>query len=126
MMGCCYVILRPTCPAAAHNAIGVVNTVYHLGVVLAIAWWGAFLATTCILGLGEVAGHVASFATVEALAISATTMTATATSIVVKLGRQIVQLGVETSKRIVLGFLGLGGPEFLPSKGEVLLLVKTD
>ena len=125
-MGRYNVFLRPTRPAAAHTVIGVVNAVDHLGVGLAIAWRSAFTATTNISGLGAVAGNLASFATVEALAISATTMTATATSIVVKLGRQIVQLGVETSKRIVLGFLGLGGPEFLPSKGEVLLLVKTD
>ena len=125
-MGRCHVFLRPTCPAAAHTEIGVVNTVNHLGVVLAIAWWGAFLATTCILGLGEVAGHVASFATVEALAIAVTTMTTTTTGRVVKLGRQLVQLGVEASERIVLGFLGLGGPEFLPCKSEVFLLVKTD
>ena len=125
-MGRCHVFFRPTCPAAAHTAIGVVNAVDNLGVGLAIAWRSAFPATTNISELGVVAGNVASFAEVEALAISSTTMTATATSRVVKLGRQIVQLGVEASKRIVLRFLGLGGPEFLPSKGEVFLLVKTD
>ena len=88
------------------------NAVNHLGVGIAIAWWSAFPATTNILGLGAVAGNVASFAAVEALAIAATTMNDTATGRVVKLGRQLVQLGVEASERIVLGFLGLGGPEF--------------
>ena len=125
-MGRCHVFLQPTHPAAAHTAICVVSAVDHLGVGLTIAWRSAFPATTNISGLGAVAGNVASFDGVEALAIAATTMTATATGIVVKLGRQLVQLGVEYSKRVVLGFLGLGGPEFLPSKGEVFLLVKTD
>ena len=89
-----------------------VNAVDHPGVGLAIAWQSVFPATTNISGLGAVAGNVASFAAVEALAIAAATMTATATGTVVKLGRQLVQLGVEASERIVLGFLGLGGPEF--------------
>ena len=126
MMGRCRVFLRPTLPAAAHTVVGVVNAVDHIGVGLAIVWRSEFPATTNISGFEAVAGNVASFAAVEALTIASTTMTATVTGRVVKLGRQIVQLGVETSKRIVLGFLGLGGPEFLPSKGEVLLLVKTD
>ena len=103
-----------------------VNAVDHLGVGLAVAWQSAFPATTNILGLGVVAGNVASFSAFEALAIATTTMTATATGIVVKLVRQLVHLRVEARKSIVLGFLGLGGPEFLPSKGEVFLLVKTD
>ena len=71
------------------------NAVNYLGVVLAIAWQSVFPATTNILGLGAVAGNVASFAAVEALAIAATTMTATATGTVVKLGCQLVHIGVE-------------------------------
>ena len=122
----CHVFLQPTCSAVAHTSIGVVNAVYHLGVGLAIAWRSEFPTTTTILGLGAVAGNVASFAAIEALTIAAVTMTDTVTSRVVKLGRQLVQLGVEASKRIVLEFLGLGVPEFLPCKGEVFLLVKTD
>ena len=125
-MGRCHVFLQPTYPEATHTAIGVVNAVDHLGVGLAIAWRSAFTATTKILGLGAVAGNVASFDAVEALAIAATTMTATATGRVVSLGSQLVKLGVEASERIFLGFLGLGGPEFLPCKGEVFLPVKTD
>ena len=125
-MGRCHVFLQPTHPAAAHTAICVVSAVDHLGVGLTIAWRSAFPATTNISGLGAVAGNVAIFSAVEALDIDATTMTATETNRVVKLGCQLVQLSVEASERIVLGFLGLGGPEFLPCKGEVFLLVKTD
>ena len=125
-MGCCHVFLQTTHPSVAHTAVGVVKAVDHLGVGIAIAWRSVFPATTNISGLGSVAGNVASFTAVESLAISATTMTATATGRVVKLGHQLVQIGEEASERIVLGFMGLGGPEFLPSKGEVFLLVKTD
>ena len=125
-MGRCHVLLLPNHPAATQPAIGVVNAVDHLGVGLAIAWQSAFPATTNILGLGVVAVNVASFSAFEALAIAATTMTATATGRVVSLGSQLVKLGVEASERIFLGFLGLGGPEFLPCKGEVFLPVKTD
>ena len=101
-MGRCHVFLRPTRPAAAHTALGVANTVDHLGVGIAIAWRSAFSATTdlTILGLGAVAENVASFDGVEALAIAATTTTATATGRVVKLGRPLVQLGAEYSKRV--------------------------
>ena len=102
------------------------NAVGHLDVGLDIALRIAFPATTNILGLGAVAGNVSSFSAVEALDITTTTMTDTAIDRVVKLGRQLIQFGVEARERIVLGFLGLGGPEFFPSKGEVFLIVKTD
>ena len=127
-MGRCHVFLRPTRLAVEHTTVGVVNAVDHLGVGLAIAWRSAFPATTdlTISVLGAVAGNVASFTAFEALSIAAATMTTTATGRVVKLGRRLVQLGVVASKRIVLGFLGLGGPESFPSKGELFLLVNTD
>ena len=102
--------LRPTNPAVVHTAVVVVKAVNHLGVGLAIAWRSSFPAITNILGLGAVAGNVASFAAVEALAIAATIMTATAAGRVVTLGCQLVQIGVKSIERIILGFLGLGGP----------------
>ena len=120
----CHVFLQPTCSAVAHTSIGVVNAVYHLGVGLAIAWRSEFPTTTTILGLGAVAGNVASFAAIEALTIAAVTMTDTVTSRVVKLGRQLVQLGVEASKRIVLEFLGLGVPEFCPARVRYFFLLR--
>ena len=101
------------------------NAVDHIGVGLAIAWRSAFPATTNILGLGEVAGNVASFAAVETLAIDTTTMNTTATGRVVNLSCQLVQLGVEASERIVLGFLGLGGPEFFfPARVRYFFLLR--
>ena len=125
-MGRCRVFLQPTLPAAAHTAVGVVNAVNHIGAELAITWRSALPATTNISGLGAVAGNVASFTTVEALFIASATMTATGIGRVVKLGCQLVQLGVEARERIVVGFLGLRGPEFFPSKGEVFILVNMD
>ena len=109
-MGRCHVFLQPTHAAAAHTAICVVSAVDHLGVGLTIAWRSAFPATTNISGLGAVAVNMASFAAVEALAIAATIMTATAAGRVVTLGCQLVQIGVKSIERIILGFLGLGGP----------------